>query len=152
MSTTSKEQDMGVIEGRTWLEIISPLGCERYLRHETVGRIGVVVNGHAEIFPINFAVDDDGAIVFRTDQGTKLSALLQNETVAFEIDGLDHEHHAGWSVLVVGQARWLAAPEEMAAARRLNLEPWAVGEKANYVRIAPTKVSGRLIHLTRKEQ
>jgi uncharacterized protein len=143
---------MAVIEGRTWLEIISPLGCERYLRHETVGRIGVVVDGHAEIFPINFAVDDDGAIVFRTDEGTKLSALLQSATVAFEIDGLDYERHAGWSVLVVGRARRLGTPEELAAARQLKLEPWAVGEKANYVCITPTKVSGRLIHLSRKEQ
>lgn len=143
---------MAVIEGRTWLEIIPPAGCERHLRQETVGRIGVTVDGHAEIFPINFAVDEDGAIVFRTDLGTKLAALVNNATVAFEVDGFDDEHHTGWSVLVVGRAQWLNSPDELAAARQLELEPWAVGEKAHFVRIAPTKVSGRLIHRTRKER
>jgi nitroimidazol reductase NimA-like FMN-containing flavoprotein (pyridoxamine 5'-phosphate oxidase superfamily) len=142
---------MGVIEGRTWLQIIQPVDCERRLREEVVGRIGVTVDGHPEIFPINYAVDDSGAIVFRTDPGAKLLALVDNATVAFEVDGMDEERRIGWSVLVVGQSRWLRTVEELAAARQLRLAPWAVGEKANYVRIIPTKVSGREIHVSRAD-
>ena len=67
------------------------------------------------------------------------------------MDGFDDERHTGWSVLVVGRAQWLGSAEELGAARKLDLEPWAVGEKTNYVRITPTKVSGRLIHLPHKE-
>ena len=70
----------------TLLQIIQPVDCERRLREEVVGRIGVTVEGHPEIFPINYAVDDAGGIVFRTDPGAKLLALVDNATVAFEVD------------------------------------------------------------------
>lgn len=141
---------MGVIEGRTWLEIIPPVGCERHLSQESVGRIAVLVDGHPEIFPINYAIDDGGAIIFRTDRGTKLAAVVGHAEVAFEIDGLDEERHLGWSVLVVGRATAVQALDELTKLHDLPLEPWAAGEKPSYVRIAPTKVSGRQIHLARK--
>jgi len=141
---------MAVIEGRTWLQLIPPTGCERHLRHENVGRIAVIVDGHPEVFPVNYAVDADGGIVFRTDEGTKLDALTRNSTVAFEIDGLDEQRHLGWSVLAVGKARWVTSTPELAELRKLDLEPWAVGDKVHFVRVAPTKVTGRQIHHARK--
>lgn len=137
---------MAVIEGRTGLEEISPIGCDRHLRTETIGRVSVLVDGHPEIFPVNYAVDERGDIYFRTDQGTKLSAVATAPTIAFEIDGIDEENRLGWSVLVVGPARWLGSPEQMAHARTLPLQPWAAGEKANVVRLAPTKITGRRIY------
>ena len=36
--------------------------------------------------------------------------------------------------------------EQMAHARTLPLQPWAAGEKANVVRLSPTKVTGRRIY------
>src|SRR5262245_13004238 len=120
---------MPVIEGRTWLELVPPVGCERHLRQEQIGRIAVIVDGHPAVFPVNYAVDDAGAIVFRTDEGTKLDALVQHGTVAFEVDGIDEERHLGWSVLAVGAAHRVTAPDELAKARALELEPWAVGAK-----------------------
>ena len=134
---------MAVIEGRRGLEVMPLVGCDRHLRTETIGRVAVMVDGHPEIFPINYAVDDRGDIFFRTDQGSKLHAVASAPIVAFEIDGMDEEHELGWSVLVVGQARWLAAPADLAHARSLPLKPWAAGEKANVVRLVPSKVTGR---------
>jgi len=137
---------MAVIEGRTGLEEISPIGCDRHLRSETIGRVAVLVDGHPEIFPVNYAIDQRGDIFFRTDPGSKLSAVATAPTIAFEIDGIDEENRMGWSVLVVGTARWLGSPEQMAHARTLPLQPWAAGEKAHVVRLAPTKITGRRIH------
>jgi nitroimidazol reductase NimA-like FMN-containing flavoprotein (pyridoxamine 5'-phosphate oxidase superfamily) len=131
------------------LEAIPPMGCERHLRSERVGRVAVIVDGHPEIFPVNYAVDPQGRIVFRTDAGTKLGAVVHASTVAFEVDGIDHERHGGWSVLVVGTARWLT-DDEAAAAATLPLEPWAAGEKASFVRITPDKTTGRWIDLYRE--
>jgi nitroimidazol reductase NimA-like FMN-containing flavoprotein (pyridoxamine 5'-phosphate oxidase superfamily) len=137
---------MAVIDGRTGLEVMPLVGCDRYLRTETIGRVAVMVDGHPEIFPVNYAVDERGDIFFRTDQGSKLHGVASAPMIAFEIDGIDEENELGWSVLVVGQARWLASPADMAHARTLPLQPWAAGEKANVVRLSPTKVSGRRIY------
>jgi len=132
------------------LEEMPPIGCDRHLRTETIGRVAVVVDGHPEIFPVNYAIDERGDIFFRTDPGTKLSAVATAPTIAFEIDGLDEERRLGWSVLVVGPARWLSTPEQLEHVRSLGLQPWAAGEKANAVRLAPTKVTGRRIFRGRK--
>src|SRR5256885_718182 len=118
---------MAVIDARRQLEEISPIGCDRHLRTETVGRVALLVDGHPEIFPVNYAIDDRGDIYFRTDPGSKLNAVATAPTIALEIDGLDDENELGWSVLVVGPARWLGSPEQIAHARTLRFHPWAAG-------------------------
>jgi nitroimidazol reductase NimA-like FMN-containing flavoprotein (pyridoxamine 5'-phosphate oxidase superfamily) len=137
---------MAVIDGRTGLEVMPLVGCDRHLRSETIGRVAVMVDGHPEIFPVNYAMDERGDIFFRTGQGSKLQGVASAPMVSFEIDGIDEENELGWSVLVVGQARWLAAPADLAHARTLPLQPWAAGEKANVVRLSPTKITGRRIY------
>jgi nitroimidazol reductase NimA-like FMN-containing flavoprotein (pyridoxamine 5'-phosphate oxidase superfamily) len=137
---------MAVIEGRTGLEVMPLVGCKRHLATETTGRVAVIVDGHPEIFPVNYAVDDSGAIFFRTDRGTKLDAVAASPSIAFEIDGFDEERQLGWSVLVLGPARRLATPSEIAHAKTLPLEPWAAGEKVHTIRLSPAHVSGRRIH------
>ena len=136
---------MSVMERRTRLEDMPLIGCDRHLRTETIGRVAVMVDGHPEIFPVNYAVDERGDIYFRTDPGTKLSAVATAPTIAFEIDGFDEDNELGWSVLAVGPARWLTSPAQIAHVRTLRLQPWAAGEKANVVRLSPTKLTGRRI-------
>ncbi len=137
---------MAVIEGRTWLEMLSAVACDRHLRTENVGRIGLDVDGHPEIFPVNYAVDERGDIYFRTAHGTKLHTLAHPKPAAFEIDGFDESVHVGWSVLVVGTAEHIGLPHEVAHVRDLPLEPWATSEKPEIIRLRPTKISGRRIH------
>ena len=104
---------MAVIDGRTWLELLSPVACELHLRTETIGRVALMVDDdHPEIFPVNYAVDDRGDIFFRTDPGTKLHAVDKAPVIAMEIDGIDEERHLGWSVLAVGEARHLGLADE----------------------------------------
>jgi nitroimidazol reductase NimA-like FMN-containing flavoprotein (pyridoxamine 5'-phosphate oxidase superfamily) len=137
---------MAAAEGRAFLEVLSPIACSMHLRREEVGRVAVLVDGHPEIFPVNYAVDESGDIFFRTDPGSKLDAVATAPTIAFEIDGLDEERQSGWSVLAVGPARWVVGGEQLAHARTLPLQPWAAGAKANVVRLSPTKLTGRRIY------
>ncbi|HEX2382256.1 MAG TPA: pyridoxamine 5'-phosphate oxidase family protein [Acidimicrobiales bacterium] len=136
---------MAVIEGATRLQVLSGIACDRHLRSESVGRVAVMVDDHPEIFPVNYAVDERGDIFFRTDSGTKLNAAATAPTLAFEIDGFDEDRELGWSVLAVGPARWLVRPQDIAKVRSLPFKPWAAGEKANVVRLSPTKTTGRQI-------
>ena len=103
---------MGVIEGRTWLEILSENDCYELLADRGWGRLGVMIDNHPEIFPVNYALDDQ-RIVFRVDAGTKLTGLHQAGEVAFEIDDVDPSERRGWSVLIVGRVTELYRPEDM---------------------------------------
>jgi len=133
-------------ERKTWLEVLTPHACAMHLHAERVGRVAITVDEHPEIFPVNYAVDDQGDIYFRTDPGTKLDGVAKAQTIAFEIDGFDLDRENGWSVMAVGEARWVADPDEIARARSLPFEPWTAGDKANVVRLRPAKVTGRRIY------
>lgn len=126
----------------TWLEHLSPTECWALLAGEPVGRIGVLSDSAPEIYPVNHAVDR-GTLVFRTDPGGKLRALLRSPAVCFEVDAADPVDGAWWSVLVKGRAVEITDPDELREVGALPLDYWALGEKAHWVRIVPDEVTGR---------
>lgn len=129
------------------LEPIAPAECLRLLAGEDFGRLGVVLGGIPEIFPLNYVLDGDGAIVFRTGAGTKLSGALA-APVVFEVDRLDREAGSGWSVVVHGRAD--RVPPERAAALRgamasLAVQPRGGADKPYLLRVVPYAMSGRRV-------
>lgn len=133
---------MAVIEGRTWLEHLGPSACWDLLAEAEIGRVGVLVDSAPEIYPVNFVVDGD-SIVFRTDHGSKLRALDRSPSVCFEVDGIDGAQHTGWSVLVKGRATIISGAADLRAVKDLPLRYWALGVKANWIRITAEQVTGR---------
>ncbi len=136
---------MAVIDGRTWLEILGHDVCRDLLQNEEVGRLGIDVHGHPEIFPVNYAMDGEH-VVFRIDPGTKMDSLDHDGIVAFEIDEFDRGEQTGWSVLVVGQCRRVRDTEELRRLSELPLVPWAHGEKSRWMKLIPTNITGRRLH------
>jgi nitroimidazol reductase NimA-like FMN-containing flavoprotein (pyridoxamine 5'-phosphate oxidase superfamily) len=116
--------------------------CWRLLAGGVTGRLALVVDGHPEIFPINFTVERR-TIAFRTGAGTKLLELMEGAEAAFEIDGYDDRDEQAWSVVVKGTAGLIERREEQEAVDALGLEPWEPGNKSHYVRLAPRTVTGR---------
>ena len=106
----------------------------------SLGRLVTSVSEQLEIFPVNF-VTQNGTLLFRTAEGTKLFSTVMNDRVLFEAD--DHTVGEGWSVIVRGTARILTTAEELHDADRAQLMPWVATEKLRYVRITPAEVSGR---------
>lgn len=121
--------------------------CWGLLRQGTFGRLAVVVGKKPDIFPVNYVVDH-GTIVFRTDTGRKLSAAA-NRPVAFEVDGYDPKYAVAWSVVVHGVAMEIRELDEVIEAMGLPLDPWQEGKKARFIRITPSSVTGRRIHIQR---
>lgn len=115
--------------------------CWALLRSDSLGRIALAAGGEIDIFPVNYVVDEDETIVFRTAPGTKLAELTIRPAVAFEIDGAVLGEL--FSVVVKGEARMLEGSEEIAAAARLPLEPWVPTVKEHFIRITPSWVTGR---------
>lgn len=136
---------MAVIDGSTWMELLSIEECWRRLGTRRLGRLGYLLAGEPEIVPVNYAADGR-SILFRTDPGTKLAALTRQDRVAFQVDEADDGHRTGWSVLVKGTAERVTDAGARKELDGLDLEPWAVGRKDVWVRVWPETVSGRAVH------
>jgi nitroimidazol reductase NimA-like FMN-containing flavoprotein (pyridoxamine 5'-phosphate oxidase superfamily) len=124
--------------------------CWQLLRNANVGRLVVNVGSQPDIFPVNYVIDE-GEIVVRTAEGTKLAAAIMGGRVAFEIDDLDDGARTGWSVVVHGLAR--EAHDLLAVMRddEIDTSPWADGAKERVIRILPDGVTGRRIGSTSEE-
>jgi nitroimidazol reductase NimA-like FMN-containing flavoprotein (pyridoxamine 5'-phosphate oxidase superfamily) len=130
----------------TYLIDIDPEGCADLLASCNLGRLGVIVDGRPEIFPVNHVYDrPSGCVVFPTNTRTKLRAALDWPWVAFEVDAVQPDDSGGWSVLVVGRAEAIDDPALIARAARERRVLWAAGGDVQWVRIVPSKVTGRRI-------
>lgn len=106
-----------------------------------VGRLATSVAQQPDIFPVNFVLDD-GCIVFRTAQGSKLLELTINEHVAFEVDDWETDL-GGWSVVCHGTAEVIEHQADLERAESLDLRPWVQTIKTVFVRIRVVEIVGR---------
>jgi nitroimidazol reductase NimA-like FMN-containing flavoprotein (pyridoxamine 5'-phosphate oxidase superfamily) len=127
---------------RNGLEVLPREECLRLVTSAHIGRVAISVDALPAVFPVNYVVDD-GRIVFRTAEGTKLDAATANAVVAFEVDSVDPIYHTGWSVLVQGLAREITDPRALERARKLPLRPWANHGRDRFVQVSTDVVSGR---------
>ncbi|HKY66579.1 MAG TPA: pyridoxamine 5'-phosphate oxidase family protein [Acidimicrobiales bacterium] len=133
------------LDARTGLEIIPPDECRALLRADDLGRLAIVDGGTPAVFPVNYVVDGD-AVVFRTAAGTKLSAGTRHP-VAFEVDAIDRGRRTGWSVVVTGRLEEVTHFDAATLDRvqALPVDPWAGGDRPHWMRLVPTRISGRRI-------
>ena len=126
------------------LRTLSPAECFELLERGGIGRVGFASANGIMMLPVNYAVTGK-AVIFRTAPDTLLAAYAEGQ-VSFEVDSLDEARREGWSVLVHGHAHKVT---DARAVKQLedgmHLEPWAGGARDVYVRIAPTRISGRRI-------
>ena len=134
-------------ESSTQVQTLEHHECWALLRTVSVGRLAVLVDGRPDIFPVNYTVDS-GTLVFRTSQGTKLSAASGDAPVAVEADGVDPESGLAWSVVIKGTAALVKSTEDVLETSRLYLFPWQSGRKDAFVRITPDSVTGRRFQVT----
>lgn len=129
----------------TWRVEIAPEDCAELLAGAVLGRLGVIVDGRPEIFPVNHVYDEStGSIVFPTNERTKWRAALAWPWVAFEVDGMDADRASGWSVAVVGRVEEVEDPAEVARLARRRTVAWMGGcdPTTHWMRIVPVKTTG----------
>ena len=120
--------------------------CWEFLHGQEFGRLAFHLASEVHIVPINYAIDDEHRIVFRTAEGSKLLGLTMNADVAFEIDEFDEEHAR--SVVVRGRASTLEG-DEVREIEQLPLRPWVDTAKFNVIAVVVDEISGRHFELTR---
>ncbi len=116
--------------------------CWERLANDAVGRIALVVDGHPEIFPVNYVLHRRN-LVFRTAGGTKLWGAITERPAALEIDGYDPHTEVAWSVVVRGDTAVIEDQAEKDAVDSLGLEPWQPGEKSHYIQLTARALTGR---------
>lgn len=130
----------GAGTGRRLRALAAP-DCLSRLGRRFIGRLAFLDGGAVRIVPMNFVLHE-GSVVLRMAEGAVLDAI-RGADVAFEVDDIDLDDHAGWSVVVHGRAEQVSGTDEMDVLQRLPLRPWAPGDRDRFVRIAPTSITGR---------
>ena len=124
------------------LETLGFEECLRLLASVPLGRIGFVSDGEVRILPVNHLVDGQD-IVFRTAQGSKLSAARECNPVTFEADAYDERRHSGWSVVVTGRAEQVDSDAVIEHLGQRGLLSWVPAAEPYWIRIRPSAVTGR---------
>ena len=131
------------------MEELSEDECLELIRPGGIGRIAYVGRFGPAVLPVNYKVQD-GAILFRTAENGPLDEDLRtgiadaDYKVAFEIDDIDTAARRGWSVLVQGPAHHVEGAE-LDVVRGAGIEPWAPGDRELFVRIIPSRITGRRV-------
>jgi hypothetical protein len=137
---------MTVVGVESNLEVLGRVECWDLVRSRAIGRFAVNRQGASPlVVPVNYAVEADSSIVFRSGAGTKLNAVGQG-LVAIQVDEIDPLHHTGWSVLVEGLAHWLYEEQD-----DLDVESWVSGAQPYVIRLTSTRITGRRIRLAQAE-
>ena len=119
--------------------------CLARLAQAEVGRLAVIDGATPMILPVNHALDGE-AVVFRTDPGLKLTAGPRSPA-CFEVDDIDRETKTGWSVVMTGHLEEVTHYDHRTWERvtAMPIDPWAGGEKAHWMRLVPTQITGRQV-------
>lgn len=136
---------MRMIDPRTGIEVLDEDECLALLARDEIGRLAVLDGPTPIILPVNYVLDGR-SIVFRTDAGTKLDQG-QRAGASFEIDAFDRATRTGWSVVATGRLEEITAFEsrDLEKAKALPIDPWAGGDKAHWMRLTPTRITGRRV-------
>jgi hypothetical protein len=123
----------------TGMQELNEAECLDLLASQLYGRLGIIVEGRPEIFPVNYSLDNDRCVTFRTVAGMKLAGAV-NHHVVFEVDRVNPVLHTGWSVIVHGVAH---QTDRILPGGRA-LAPW-LPDRPYLLRITRSSVTGRYI-------
>lgn len=132
------------------LEELDVVECLRLITPGGIGRIAYSGRYGPTVYPVNYRLYE-GMIVFRTAPDSATDCDLRtgipgaDYRVAFEIDAFDGDVREGWSVLIQGSAHHMDSGAERAEVRTAGVEPWPAGDRDQFVRIMPSRITGRRV-------
>ncbi len=117
--------------------------CLRLLAKVPVGRVVYTRHALPAVFPINFSLDTDAAVVLSTSPDSDLVRAIDGVVVAFEADEFDAATRSGWSVVATGRATVVTDPAEHERLSQSGPTSWMPLREAVFVRIESEMVTGR---------
>jgi nitroimidazol reductase NimA-like FMN-containing flavoprotein (pyridoxamine 5'-phosphate oxidase superfamily) len=132
------------------LEDLDEAECLRLVSPGGIGRIAFTGRFGPTVLPVNYQLHQ-GTIVFRTaedsptDEDLRTGIANAEYKVAFEIDDFSPAAREGWSVLIQGPLHHVESEAERASVREAGVEPWAGGPRELFLRVVPSRITGRRI-------
>jgi nitroimidazol reductase NimA-like FMN-containing flavoprotein (pyridoxamine 5'-phosphate oxidase superfamily) len=126
------------------VEHLTAAECRQLLKTTTIGRLGYSTSNGPRIVPMNYTVAG-GRLLFRTTPDTEAGRCANRCQVAFEVDQIDEPRHAGWSVLVTGEANQITPREWELLDIFQTPDPWAEGEHPLLLQLPLTTMTGRRV-------
>jgi nitroimidazol reductase NimA-like FMN-containing flavoprotein (pyridoxamine 5'-phosphate oxidase superfamily) len=148
VSWTASEGTPG--SGRQALHEIDLAECLRLISPSGVGRIAFTGRFGPMVLPVGYVLHE-GTILFLTsrhgptDEDLRTGIAHAEYKVAFEIDEFDVTKRQGWSVMVQGSVHHVDSAAERASLLDAGRECWPEPAREHFIRIAPTRISGRRI-------
>jgi nitroimidazol reductase NimA-like FMN-containing flavoprotein (pyridoxamine 5'-phosphate oxidase superfamily) len=136
--------------GPAVLEVLDEAECLRLISAGGIGRIAFTGRFGPTVLPVNYQLHQ-GTIVFRTaedsptDEDLRTGIANAEYKVAFEIDDFSMAAREGWSVLIQGALHHVDSAAERASVLGAGVEPWAGGPRELFLRVIPSRISGRRI-------
>jgi nitroimidazol reductase NimA-like FMN-containing flavoprotein (pyridoxamine 5'-phosphate oxidase superfamily) len=149
-TTSSPEKGPGSGTERPVLEVLDEAECLRLIMPGGIGRIAYSGRYGPTVLPVNYRLYQ-GTIVFRTahdsptDEDLRTGIANAEYKVAFEIDDFDSLARVGWSVLIQGAAHHVVSETERASLSEAGVEPWPGGDRDLFLRVTPSRITGRRI-------
>ena len=146
----TRGDDPGRAPAEPVVEVLPAAECLQLVAGQDIGRIAFTGRFGITVLPVNYRLHD-GSIVFRTGQDSPMDTDLRTGLehgeyqVAFEVDEIDASTREGWSVLIHGPAHHVTDAEERTAVAGSGVAPWTGGSKEQFIRILPTRITGRRI-------
>jgi nitroimidazol reductase NimA-like FMN-containing flavoprotein (pyridoxamine 5'-phosphate oxidase superfamily) len=125
------------------LQTLSRSECLDLLGRSSLGRVAFTQRALPAIRPVNYALVGH-QLVLRTETDG-LGRRLDGQVVAFEVDEIDTETGAGWSVVLTGTARLLRTPGELMRQSALPFVTLAGDGQDARVCIVPGEITGHRI-------
>ncbi|WP_141202986.1 pyridoxamine 5'-phosphate oxidase family protein [Streptomyces griseorubiginosus] len=122
---------------------IGRAACLRLLARAPIGRVVHTRGALPAVLPVNFVLDEEGAVVLCASAASELVRAVDGTVVAFEADAVDVARRRGWSVVVTGTATVVTDPAAHAHLVRTGPRSWTPARDKVFVRVAPELVAGR---------
>jgi nitroimidazol reductase NimA-like FMN-containing flavoprotein (pyridoxamine 5'-phosphate oxidase superfamily) len=132
------------------LEPLDEAECLKLISPGVLGRLAYSGRFGLTVLPVNYRLHE-GSIVFRTEENSPTDQDLRTGIagaeyqVAFEVDEIDSDAREGWSVLIQGALHHVDTDEEYASVLASGVDAWAGGNREHFLRIIPTRITGRRV-------
>ncbi|MCW2720916.1 pyridoxamine 5'-phosphate oxidase family protein [Pseudonocardia sp.] len=128
-----------MIETTAFIEF-TRANCLDLLESGTRGRVVFTHAAMPAVQPVSYILDD-GEAVFRVTRGSPLATATHDAVVGFQVDHIDPDTGAGWSVLGVGQAYQVTDPGRRVAFTD-RVHGWAPDSRAFIVAVPLQQLTG----------
>jgi nitroimidazol reductase NimA-like FMN-containing flavoprotein (pyridoxamine 5'-phosphate oxidase superfamily) len=133
----------GAASPQSALRTLDRARCLELLASRPVGRLAFTRRALPDVIPVNYTLDGEDVLI-RLEAGSPTAAAVTGAVVAFEVDDIDIDARAGWSVTVVGEAQEVLDVQERLRAS-LRLVTWAGDQRDHLLRIRTERVTGRTL-------